>query len=110
MNQTSIIAASLIVAYVVFITVRGELPAYLAVFTGPPGATSSGAGGKLAGVIKNFLPDDVTGQVPSAPTRPDGFPGYNPGFNYFGPSVPPWDPTFGSGTLNDPNNPYYGAN
>lgn len=34
MSQSSIIAAALIVAFLVFITVRGELPAYLAVFTG----------------------------------------------------------------------------
>lgn len=31
MNQTSIIAAALIVGFVVFITIRGELPKYLAV-------------------------------------------------------------------------------
>jgi hypothetical protein len=31
MNQTSIIAAALIVGFIVFITTRGELPKYLAV-------------------------------------------------------------------------------
>jgi hypothetical protein len=32
--QTSWIAASLLAAFLVFVTVRGELPAYIAVFTG----------------------------------------------------------------------------
>lgn len=58
MSQTSIIAASLIVAYIVFITVRGELPAYLGVLTGKgtpdknsgvSGATSSGSSGSYFG-------------------------------------------------------------
>jgi hypothetical protein len=31
MDQTSIIAAALIVGFIVFITMRGELPKYLAV-------------------------------------------------------------------------------
>jgi hypothetical protein len=31
MNQTSIIAAGLLIGFIVFITTRGELPAYLAV-------------------------------------------------------------------------------
>lgn len=47
MNQTSIIAGSLIVAFFVFITVRGELPYYMAVFTGsspaPGKATNAGS-------------------------------------------------------------------
>jgi len=31
MNQTSVIAAALIVGFVIFVTMRGELPKYLAV-------------------------------------------------------------------------------
>jgi hypothetical protein len=31
MNQTSVIAAALVIGFIVFITTRGELPAYLAV-------------------------------------------------------------------------------
>jgi hypothetical protein len=31
MNQNSIIAAGLLIGFIVFITTRGELPAYLAV-------------------------------------------------------------------------------
>lgn len=31
MSQTSIIAASIFIAFLIFITVRGELPKYLAV-------------------------------------------------------------------------------
>jgi hypothetical protein len=32
MNQTSIIAGALVIGFIVFITVRGELPQYLGVF------------------------------------------------------------------------------
>jgi len=31
MNQTSIIAGTLIIAFIVFVTIRGELPSYLKV-------------------------------------------------------------------------------
>lgn len=65
MNQTSIIAASLIVAFLVFITVRGELPGYLSVFDGTaavpisaattPAATSTVTPGTTVG-----LPGGVT--------------------------------------------------
>lgn len=41
-NQTSIIAASLIVAFIVFVTVRGELPGYLGVFNGQGPTCNSG--------------------------------------------------------------------
>ena len=34
MDQTGLIAAAIIIGFVVFVTVRGELPAYLSVFTG----------------------------------------------------------------------------
>lgn len=44
LSQTSIIAASMIVAFVVFITVRGELPAYLSIFGVGSGVTPSGTG------------------------------------------------------------------
>lgn len=39
--QTSTIAFALIVGFIVFITVRGELPKYLGVLTGSGGSTSS---------------------------------------------------------------------
>ena len=41
MSQTSLIAAGLVIGFIVFITIKGELPAYIAVFTG--------AGAKAAG-------------------------------------------------------------
>ena len=34
MDQTGLIAAAIIIGFVVFVTVRGELPSYLSVFTG----------------------------------------------------------------------------
>lgn len=41
-NQTSIIAASLIIAFIVFVTVRGELPGYIGVFNGQGPTCNSG--------------------------------------------------------------------
>jgi len=49
LSQTSIIAASLVIAFVVFITVRGELPAYLSIFGVGSGSTPAGSSGS-AGV------------------------------------------------------------
>ena len=34
MSQTSLIAAGLVIGFIVFITIKGELPQYIAVFTG----------------------------------------------------------------------------
>ena len=34
MSQTSLIAAGLVIGFIVFVTIKGELPAYIAVFTG----------------------------------------------------------------------------
>lgn len=34
MPQTSVIAAGLVIGFIVFITTRGELPAYLGIFLG----------------------------------------------------------------------------
>lgn len=96
MSQSSAIAAALIVGFVVFITVRGELPAYLAVFTGQAPANSQQPGRVKSSSGFNFtIPGitDINVSGPSAPERPEEFPGYNPGFNF-------WD-------LNDPSNPFF---
>lgn len=68
MNQTSIIAGALIVAFIVFITVRGELPCYLKVLgisTGAAcqvgGQTAAGAAiGQIAGAVSG---NSTVGQV-----------------------------------------------
>lgn len=68
LSQTSIIAASLIIAFIVFITIRGELPAYLGVYTGQSAVasgtpavktdTTSGAGeSPVATAIDPFFND-----------------------------------------------------
>ena len=72
MNQSSIIAAALIVAFIVFITVRGELPCWLAVFGISSGANctlgasvlqaagmSAGAANAAAGAISSTLANGV---------------------------------------------------
>lgn len=49
MNQTSVIAGALIVAYIVFVTVRGELPGFLYVLTGQGTAPSAGGTSTTSG-------------------------------------------------------------
>jgi hypothetical protein len=99
MSQTSIIAAALVVAFVVFVTVRGELPKYLAVFTGTApagGTTGTGGSGGSGGSApwSQFLPSEpATGPT----TEPPGanYPGGV--FNPF-PNDPSWGwPGFPSG-------------
>ncbi len=65
MNQTSAIAAALIIAFVVFITVRGELPGYLSVFTGtaPPAVSTQSVTGAVKETASNFIKDPI--QYPS---------------------------------------------
>jgi hypothetical protein len=41
--QTSWIAAALLIGFLVFVTVRGELPEYIAVFTGEATAPAPGS-------------------------------------------------------------------
>lgn len=43
MQQSNVIAAALLIAFVVFITVRGELPQYLSLLRGADAAGSSGS-------------------------------------------------------------------
>jgi len=68
MNQTSVIAASLVAAYIVFITVRGELPAYFAIFTGPKPAVTGGTGTGGAGTTNTTGGNTTTGVDTSKPT------------------------------------------
>ena len=64
MSQSSIIAAALVIAFLVFVTVRGELPAYFAIFTGtaptstPPVGTTPGTG--AGGVVRNPVGGRIT--------------------------------------------------
>lgn len=64
MSQSSSIAAALIIGFIVFITVRGELPSYLAVFNGQapatpaPGTKTPAAPGTTAG--NNLFGIDLT--------------------------------------------------
>lgn len=71
-SQTSIIAASLVLAFFVFITVRGELPAYLAVYTGAVAPADP-----TAGITQANFP--ITGKNPGVLVGPGGiaiqFPG-----------------------------------
>lgn len=55
MNQTSAIAASLIIAFLVFVTVRGELPAYLSVFTGSSPTPTNTVAGAVKETASNFI-------------------------------------------------------
>lgn len=50
MSQTNIIFGSIILAFVVFVVVRGEGPAYLSLFKHDPPATKPGGSDPLASV------------------------------------------------------------
>jgi len=45
MSQNNIIAGALIFAFVMFVTMRGELPSYLSIFT--KGSTAKGGSGSI---------------------------------------------------------------
>lgn len=56
--QTSTIAFALIVGFIVFVTVRGELPKYIGVLTGSgstPSSTPSATNGNAASNIANVI-------------------------------------------------------
>lgn len=53
--QTSTIAFALIVGFVVFITVRGELPKYIGVLTGSSTTTSPASTGNAVSNISNVV-------------------------------------------------------
>lgn len=48
MSQSNVIAACLFIAFIVFITMRGKLPAYLAALFGTNAASATGGGGDTA--------------------------------------------------------------
>ena len=56
MNQTSAIAASLIVAWLIFITVRGELPVYIGILNGNGPKCDSSAGSSSSGAGLQIVP------------------------------------------------------
>ena len=77
-RQSTIIFATLIVAFIIFITVRGDLPSWLALFTqkgtkvtstvGTAPAASSGGGilGTIGGLISGGLASLIPGGVGTA--------------------------------------------
>lgn len=66
MEQSSVIAWFLLAGFIVFVTVRGELPQYLAVLGLESGATANPAGG---------LPVPPSGTYPKGTTPKDVLPG-----------------------------------
>lgn len=61
MNQTSIIAGALIVAFIVFVTVRGELPCYLKVLGISTGAACQVGGQSTLGSAIGSIAGGVMG-------------------------------------------------
>ena len=69
MNQSSVIVASVLLAFFVFITARGQLPAYLAVFL--PSASNSASNASTSSNLDEFNPySDLLQQL----TKPPGAP------------------------------------
>jgi hypothetical protein len=68
MNQSSVIAGALVLAFAIFVVVRGELPCYLAVL-----GVSSGAGCPLGTVSSSGITSTGAGPTtgdPKTPTLP----------------------------------------
>jgi hypothetical protein len=70
MNQNSVIAFGLIVGFIVFVTVRGELPAYLAVLLGNQSTTQNAS--TLGGLLGGVLGSTGTGGITTGPNPPGG--------------------------------------
>lgn len=63
MGQSNAIFAAIVIAYVVFITAKGELPAYIQILRGGDAATP-GASGSFSGIQNTLigaLPSSVNG-------------------------------------------------
>lgn len=88
MSQTSATAAGLVIAWIIFITVRGELPRYFgALGIGPAPERSAPAGAATpAGAITAGLSSSYAGSDPQANPIPTW--AYIP---------PPWGPSSGGG-------------
>jgi hypothetical protein len=64
-SQSTVIFASILIAFIVYITVKGELPAYLALFTpsnsgGGSSTSSSSSAGSTASSATSILGDIST--------------------------------------------------
>ena len=87
-SHTSHIAAALLIAWVIFVISRGELPLYMGILgIGGRNINASHCGGGGGGVIPNIFPT-VTAALPSLPPIFDG------GGGGCDPSI---DPTCGDG-------------
>lgn len=73
MSQSTLIAGAIFTAWVVYITLRGELPTYLGVFGLGAGAALAPSGSTDVGGVPGFLP---SGSLPGAPPVSSSF---NPG-------------------------------
>jgi hypothetical protein len=77
-NQTSVIAAAMVIAWVIFITVRGELQGYLKVLGIGSGAAAPAT---IAGGVTqtSAIPGGVTQTGPLTPVDPGQIGAYTPG-------------------------------
>lgn len=88
MSQSSVIAAGLIIAFLVFVTVRGELPVYMSIFSGTAPAKSGTV--PITGSGSAPVSGGASGNTPGPGAAIAK--GNDNGFNYFDPSAPTdWD-------------------
>lgn len=123
MNQTSVIAAALVLGYIVFVTVRGELPVWLQVLgitpglSGPTTTPAPAGGGKgsssggTGGGTNVPLPPGANAPGSSGGIDPSKVPGATNNGGVLGTGEAPYDPlgslggTYGAGSSTDPNAP-----
>lgn len=75
MSQSAITAGALVIAFLIFVTVRGELPAYLGAFgLGAYANTTAGATAAGFGIASNLTA--LAGNTPQAPGQCGG--GFGP--------------------------------
>lgn len=75
MSQNSVIFFYLLVGFVIYITVRGQLPAYMAVLTGKTtGSGTSGAGALFQGLTggSGLAQPLTSGNIPTMTITPNG--------------------------------------
>ena len=73
MQQSNVIFAAIFLAFLIFITIKGELPAYLAIFFGSSGASGSASAGGASASADAIKPGTAPAAVPN-PQSTSGLP------------------------------------
>lgn len=67
MQQSNAIFAFLFIAFLVFITMKGELPLYMGFLFGTSSGSGANAGGNVAGAVSGFIKATGNGNYMGVP-------------------------------------------